>query len=269
MTPMNERKLPNDYWTSAEVMKEIFEVRVCLAKAHSPDPCNGAIVKAHTIPKSQLQKIAAGGQVYAMRFTAADLARNDGALTAQKVGVGTFSVLNSFCAFHDNNVFKHVEDDPLVFDPHQLTLLHYRTICSELYRKVCSYHTLLHQIEEQQQKKLGKRMMDILKATAVGQQLGIQDVGSLFMRVATEKFKQEILVEREDRVEAHEILLDHERGIVSELHGPPPQEHIVHALEDRLDSVLHVMKPSRRLWIRRAFEFRLHDTDHSLEIMSL
>ena len=109
---MNERKLPNDYWTSAEVMKEIFETRVCLAETHSPDACNGAIIKAHTIPKSQLQKIAVDGHVYAMRFTAADLARNDGVLTAQKVGVGTFSVLNSFCAAHDNNVFRHVEDDP-------------------------------------------------------------------------------------------------------------------------------------------------------------
>jgi hypothetical protein len=84
-----------------------------------------------------------------MRFTAADLAKNDGTITAKKVGVGTFSVLNSFCASHDNNVFKHVEDDPLIFDGHQLTLLHYRTICS-----VCSYHTLLHQIDEQEKQKL-------------------------------------------------------------------------------------------------------------------
>ena len=187
---MNERKLPNDYWTSAEVMKEIFETRVCLAETHSPDACNGAIIKAHTIPKSQLQKIAVDGHVYAMRFTAADLARNDGVLTAQKVGVGTFSVLNSFCAAHDNNVFRHVEDDPLIFDPHQLTLLHYRTICSELYRKVCAYHALLHQIEEQKKKKLDKQVMDILKAAAVGQQLGIRDVGSVFMRVGTDLFGQ-------------------------------------------------------------------------------
>jgi hypothetical protein len=186
---MAKQKLPNDYWTTAEVMKEIFETRVCLAKTHSPDACNGTIIKAHTIPKSQLQKIATDGHVYAMRFTAADLARNDGALTAKKVGVGTFSVLNSFCATHDNNVFKYIEDDPLVFDGHQITLLHYRTICSELYRKVCSYHTLLHQIKEQE-KKLDKGMMDILKATAVGHQLGIRDVGSAFNRIATDLFAQ-------------------------------------------------------------------------------
>jgi hypothetical protein len=187
---MAQRKLPNDYWTNAEVMKDIFETKVCLAKMHSPDACDGAIVRAHTIPKSQLQKIAAAGHVYAMHFTAADLARNDGAITAKKVGVGTFSVLNCFCATHDNNIFKHIEDDRLIFDPHQLTLLHFRTICSELYRKVCSYHTLLHQIEEQTKKKLAKDLMDILKATAAGQQLGIRDIGSAFTRVAADLFAQ-------------------------------------------------------------------------------
>lgn len=189
---MNERKLPNDYWTSAEVMREIFETKLCLAKEHSPNACNGAIIKAHTIPKSQLQQIAANGQVYAMCITAAGMARNDGALTAQRVGIDTFSVLNSFCATHDNNIFRHLEDDPLVFDLHQLTLLHYRTICSELYRKVCSYHALLHQIEKQQQqkKKLDKQMMVSLNATALGQLLGIRDMGSIFMRVYTDLFEQ-------------------------------------------------------------------------------
>jgi hypothetical protein len=183
-------ELPSDYWTTAEVMKDIFETKVCLAKSHSPDACDGAIIRAHTIPKSQLQKIATDGHVYAMRFTATDLARNDGAITAKKAGVGTFSVLNSFCASHDNNVFKQVEDAPLIFDRHQLTLLHYRTICSELYRKVCSYYTLLHQIEEQEKQKLPKETMDILKAMALGQQLGIRDIGSAFMRSANDLFEQ-------------------------------------------------------------------------------
>lgn len=182
-------ELPSDYWTTAEVMKNIFETKVCLAKSHSPDACDGAIIRAHTLPKNQLQKIATDGHVYAMRFTAADLAKNNGAITAKKAGVGTFSVLNSFCASHDNNVFKHVEDDPLIFDPHQLTLLHYRTICSELYRKVCSYYTLLHQIEEQEKKKLPKETMDILKTMAVGEQLGIRDIGSAFMRSANDLFE--------------------------------------------------------------------------------
>jgi hypothetical protein len=34
-------ELPPDYWTTAEVMKEIFETRVCLAKTHASDACHG------------------------------------------------------------------------------------------------------------------------------------------------------------------------------------------------------------------------------------
>ena len=77
-------------------MKGIFETKVCLAKTHSLDACNGAIIKAHTTPKSQLKKIATDGHVYAMRFTAADLARNDGAVTAQKIGAVSKSQLVAF-----------------------------------------------------------------------------------------------------------------------------------------------------------------------------
>jgi len=77
---MAERTLPTDYWTTAEVMKGIFEAKVCLAKIHSPDGCEGKIIAAHTIPRSQLRKIATNGHVYAIAATATDLARNEGKL---------------------------------------------------------------------------------------------------------------------------------------------------------------------------------------------
>ncbi len=127
MFDMAEQKLPADYWTTAEVMRGIFETKVCLAKTHSPDACKGKIISAHTIPRSQLRKIATDGHVYAVAATASDLARDDGKLSAKQYGINEFSVLNCFCATHDNKIFARVEDDPLVFDAHQRTLLHYRT----------------------------------------------------------------------------------------------------------------------------------------------
>jgi hypothetical protein len=170
-------------------MKGIFETKVCLAKPHSPDACEGRIIAAHTIPRSQLRKIATNGHVYAVAATAADLARNDGTLSAKKYGIGDFSVLNCFCATHDNNIFTHVEDDPLVFDAHQLTLLYYRTVASEMYRKVTSYHTILHQIEEQQKKTpKDEAAIEFLKATAAGQLIGIRDIGTAFDRCAKNLF---------------------------------------------------------------------------------
>jgi hypothetical protein len=90
---------------TAEVIKGIYETKICVAKPHSPDACEGKIVAAHTIPRSHLRQIAANGHVYAMAATVADLVRHDGTLSAMKYGIGDFSVLNCFCATHDNNVF--------------------------------------------------------------------------------------------------------------------------------------------------------------------
>ena len=110
-------------------------------------------------------------------------------LSAKQYGINEFSVLNCFCATHDNKLFAHVEDDPLVFDAHQLTLLHYRTLASELYRKVASYHTVLYQVEAQQKKTpRDKEATEFLTASAAGNLLGIRDVGTAFDRCANNLF---------------------------------------------------------------------------------
>jgi hypothetical protein len=183
---MAEQSIPAEYWTAAEVMKGIFETKVCLAKKYSPDPCDGKIIAAHTIPRTQLDKIATDGLVYAVAGTAADLARNDGKLSAKTYGIRTFSVLNCFCAAHDNNIFAHIEDADLVFDPRQLTLLHFRTLASELYRKASAYQSVLYQLEEQEKKRTKhKEALEFLKANAVGHVAGVRDAGTAFDRCAT------------------------------------------------------------------------------------
>jgi hypothetical protein len=118
---MAEQRASNDYWTTAEVIKGIYETKICVAKPHSPDACEGKIVAAHTIPRSHLRQIATNGHVYAMAATVADLVRHDGALSAMKYGIGDFSVLNCFCATHDNNVFTFcgVGFDQWDYDRHE------------------------------------------------------------------------------------------------------------------------------------------------------
>ncbi|MCP3446183.1 hypothetical protein [Bradyrhizobium sp. CCGUVB14] len=188
---MAEQKMPNEYWTTAEVMKGIFETKTCLAKPHSSEACEGKIIAAHTIPYSQLAKIASDGHVYAIGATLADLARSDGQFTMKKYGIRNFSVLNCFCATHDKKIFAHIEDDELVFDGHQLTLLQYRTLASELYRKVSSYQSTLHQIEQQQSKKpKDKEAIEFLKAQAIGTLAGVRDIGTAFDACATNLFGQ-------------------------------------------------------------------------------
>ena len=51
------------------------------------------------------------------------------------IGVGEFSVLQCFCARHDNALFAPLENEPLTFSPEQITLLHYRAIAAEAYQQ--------------------------------------------------------------------------------------------------------------------------------------
>jgi hypothetical protein len=175
---------PANFWNAAAVIKGIFETKLCLAAHQSFDTCAGQIIAAHTLPRSQLRRIASDGHVYVMATTAGERARNAGELTTKRIGINNFSVLHSFCAKHDNDIFAHLEKDALVFDSHQLTLLTYRTLASELYRKVMASDALLHLIKSRKKPKTSKEQRGLLRDAAFGQRLGISDVGKEFDRCA-------------------------------------------------------------------------------------
>jgi hypothetical protein len=125
---------PSEFWTAAETIERLYKRKTCIAGDRGD--CDGQIVEAHTVPRTQLRKIAVDGHVYDFRATAGDLYRNDGEYVVAKRGIGQFSVLNFFCSEHDRDIFSHLENDELVFDDHQLVLLHYRAMGAELYKKM-------------------------------------------------------------------------------------------------------------------------------------
>jgi hypothetical protein len=116
-----------------------------------------------------------------MAASPGDLFQNNGAITAKKIGINKFSVLNCFCAKHDNDLFSAIEDEPLTFNPHQLALLHYRTVASEVYRKVMGRRVTLGRLEEQKKKKPRtaevKARMTLLLSYAHGEDLALRDTG--------------------------------------------------------------------------------------------
>ena len=57
------------------------------------------------------------------------------AFETRDIGAREFSVFNCFCARHDKALFAPLEDWPLTFSPEQITLLHYRAIAAEAYRR--------------------------------------------------------------------------------------------------------------------------------------
>ena len=163
--------------------------------AESPtDTCDSRIVQAHTIPRSQLRQIAIDSHVYSMAAPPADLFQNDGVITAKKIGINKFSVLNCFCAKHDNDLFSSIEDEPLAFSPHQLALLHYRTVASEVYRKVMVHRVTLGRLEEQKKKKPRtaevRARMTLLLSYAYGEDLALRDAGVEFALCEKELFNQ-------------------------------------------------------------------------------
>src|SRR5262249_34256482 len=158
------------------------------------DACDSRIVHAHTVPRSQLLKIAVEGHVYSFAATAADLMRNEGKIVAKRVGVNKFSTLNCFCAKHDNDLFAPIEDEPLAFAPLQLALLHYRTLASEMYRKITTHAWSVHYLESEKRKPAKARppgSIEWLEGIVFGETLGIRDCGVAFGRPEKNLFEQD------------------------------------------------------------------------------
>jgi hypothetical protein len=74
-----------------------------------------------------------------------------------------------------------VEDVPLTFSPRQLALLHYRTVASELYRKIRMVESTNYQIENLSEKqKRSRDILEYLEAFNEGQKLGMRDGRAAF-----------------------------------------------------------------------------------------
>jgi hypothetical protein len=171
---------PAEFWAATDTLKKIQKRKLCMAEGRRD--CEGQIVEAHTIPRSQLQKIAVNGHVYHIRATPADLLANNGLLTVGERGVGNFSVLNFFCAQHDQELFSHIENDELTFSHHQLALLHYRAMGAELYKKMNGLEGARHQTRllKERNYKGNREQYELAKAYERGSELGLRDMTRTF-----------------------------------------------------------------------------------------
>lgn len=183
-----------EFWAQVETQRRLQSTKLCLAESKN-EPCNSPIIQAHTIPRSQLQQIADNNHVISADFSADELKRrDDGTIGARRVGIQKFSVLNCFCAKHDKEVFAPIEDTPLDFSLPQISLLHYRTIASELYRKATSHGSTLEHIKAIRKKRpqtaREASQLQFLKSMAFGQQLGMRDIGAAFAQAELDAFSQ-------------------------------------------------------------------------------
>jgi hypothetical protein len=173
-----------EYWAAVTIHERIRKTKLCLAETDTK-PCSSPIIRAHTIPRAQLRKIAVAGHVCAISGSPADLEKNDGRLAIREFGISNFSVLNCFCAEHDNSIFSNVEDRELVFDDQQIALLHYRAIGAELYKKMMAHQSSLAHLEEfkaKPQSRANRQKIEFLEDFSLGEMLAIKDLGESFKR---------------------------------------------------------------------------------------
>jgi hypothetical protein len=106
--------------------------------------------------------------------------RNSGEYKYRERGIGQFSVLNCFCEKHDREIFAPVEIEPLVFDTRQLSILHYRAVGSELYKKAIALEICDQLLEHVKKNKSPPDVIDDVKASRVGHMIGMADIGETF-----------------------------------------------------------------------------------------
>ena len=121
-------------WSFLKRYQGALDSKECLSKRFGRDGCDGRIVHAHMIPRSQLLQIAEQGHVHAVPTRLSPIAQmKRSGFQAEDIGIGNFSTLQCFCARHDKDLFAPLEDVALTFTREQLTLLHYRAMAAEVY----------------------------------------------------------------------------------------------------------------------------------------
>ncbi len=111
-----------------------FARKYCL-HPEAPSGCSNRIVSAHSVQRAMLERyIAEDGHVIQIKITAhvdpiGLLAKPD------KVGLNKATTFSGFCSKHDMELFRPLESSTFDFEPKQIALLGYRSVCREFYGK--------------------------------------------------------------------------------------------------------------------------------------
>ena len=185
---MHRNQIPLEFWDRAEIVDRLLKRKTCLASGQGS--CDGPVISAHTIPRSQLSHLATNGHVKAFKYRPADIAKNDGNPEVGDKGIGDFSVLNCFCRTHDAKLFAPVENVPLLFDPQQLALLHFRAIFGELYKKNAQVDGFRSHLEHFSQKKKDLEQVKLLNGMIASGESGLRDIEVSFSQISADLYSE-------------------------------------------------------------------------------
>ncbi|QND44740.1 SEC-C domain-containing protein (plasmid) [Rhizobium lusitanum] len=128
-------------WDAVAANRSAFQVKKCYAQDAGLGPCEGKIIKAHTVSRGpNLTKIARLGKVVRYRADPAELSKNGGRLSVGEIGIADASVFHGFCAGHDRELFSCIENEPFAGRADQCLAVAYRTLSREYYGKNAAAH---------------------------------------------------------------------------------------------------------------------------------
>ena len=128
-------------WAALDVNRQAFTKKKCCACDVGLGPCEGGIIKAHTVSSGpNLSKIAKDGHVLHYAVSIPEMNKNGGKLSLKKIGIKDASVFYGFCGKHDREMFSCIENEPFAGLPNQCITIAYRSLSRELYGKDAGAH---------------------------------------------------------------------------------------------------------------------------------
>jgi hypothetical protein len=121
-----------------ELANELLRLRIGDKKCLHPMPgnaqCTGKVIEAHSISRNAaLTRIALNQKVYQLDISPHTIAKSKGQPNLKLQYIKSATTFTGFCSPHDAVLFKPIDQGGLTPTPEQALLLHYRSLCRELY----------------------------------------------------------------------------------------------------------------------------------------
>lgn len=141
-----DKQSPPNEWDLIKQHKKEFSQKYCLCPKEHPIPCNGKIINAHTVSKSNsLKVIARDKHVYSFLVPIEKhlkFRRSNTIITPELQGINIALTFTGFCKEHDRVLFYDIDDKDFTVNKKQIFLFLYRTISREIFGKLAQTNSI-------------------------------------------------------------------------------------------------------------------------------
>jgi len=172
-------------WDAVDANRKAFQQKKCFASNSGLGACNGSIVKAHSISRANLRKIAKSGTVIHYNSRILKMNKNNSKPSAEKIGIGKASVFYGFCEKHDRNLFSCIENESFSGRPDQCLAIAYRTMSRELYLKDAASHlpVTLHGADKGMSLAYQIHYQQFLNSIRIGNEAAKEELGKTYQKL--------------------------------------------------------------------------------------